>query len=256
MQARARALAAEFPLSKGKYRVEAGFGAEGLARTLGLRRASFRAGQREDSDGFDADCLHLSLHAQASGQIVACFRVQLLHPQQIGQSYSAQSYDLAPLARFDAPLLELGRFALHPAWHDPDILRLAWGAIARLVDAAGVGLLFGCTSFSGATPARHRTALALLAARHIGPQAWLPKPLAAEQVPLAPDPGAPGLDLRAGLAQMPLLLRSYLLLGGWVSDHGVLDRDLDTLHVFTAVEIAAIPPARARALREIARSGD
>jgi hypothetical protein len=37
-----------------------------------------------------------------------------------------------------------------------------------------------------------------------------------------------------------------------VSDHAVCDDDLDTLHVFTAVEIAKIPPARARALRLIA----
>jgi L-ornithine Nalpha-acyltransferase len=59
-------------------------------------------------------------------------------------------------------------------------------------------------------------------------------------------------DLAAAMAQMPPLLRTYLAMGGWVSDHAVLDRDLDTLHVFTAVEIAAIPPARARALREIA----
>ena len=256
MQARARALAAEFPLTKGKYRVEAGFGAAGLASTLPLRLECFRAGQGEDRDGFDADCLHLSLHERESGQIVACFRGMLLQADQIGQSYSAQSYNLAPLAQFGAPVLELGRFALHPKWHDPDILRLAWAAITRLVDAAGVGLLFGCTSFLGAEEARHRAALALLAARHIGPQDWLPKPLAVEQVRFAEGRSDQVLDLRAGLAQMPLLLRSYLTLGGWVSDHAVLDRDLDTLHVFTAVEIASIPPARARALREIARSGD
>jgi hypothetical protein len=40
-------------------------------------------------------------------------------------------------------------------------------------------------------------------------------------------------------------------LGGWVSDHAVIDPDLDTLHVFTAVEVARIPPARARALRAL-----
>jgi hypothetical protein len=31
----------------------------------------------------------------------------------------------------------------------------------------------------------------------------------------------------------------------------VIDHQLDTLHVFTAVEIEKIPPARARALRAI-----
>ena len=56
-------------------------------------------------------------------------------------------------------------------------------------------------------------------------------------------------DERRALQQMPGLLRSYLAMGGWVSDHAVIDRDLGTLHVLTVVDIAAIPPARARLLR-------
>jgi len=52
---------------------------------------------------------------------------------------------------------------------------------------------------------------------------------------------------------MPPLLRAYLRMGGWVSDHAVIDRDLGTLHVFTGLEIRAVPPARARALRAVAR---
>ena len=48
---------------------------------------------------------------------------------------------------------------------------------------------------------------------------------------------------------MPALLRTYLGMGGWVSDHAVIDRTLNTLHVFTGVEISAIPKSRARLLR-------
>ena len=51
------------------------------------------------------------------------------------------------------------------------------------------------------------------------------------------------------MQRMPPLLRSYLAMGGWVSDHAVVDRDLDTLHVFTGFEVRAIPEARVRALR-------
>jgi hypothetical protein len=38
-------------------------------------------------------------------------------------------------------------------------------------------------------------------------------------------------------------------MGGWVSDHAVVDIDLDTLHVFTGLEIGRVPKARARLLR-------
>jgi len=54
------------------------------------------------------------------------------------------------------------------------------------------------------------------------------------------------------MANMPPLLRTYLMMGGWVSDHAVIDADLGTLHVFTGLEIAAIPPARKRLLRAVA----
>ena len=39
------------------------------------------------------------------------------------------------------------------------------------------------------------------------------------------------------MLRMPPLLRTYLLMGGWVSDHAVVDRHMDTLHVFTGLEI-------------------
>ena len=51
---------------------------------------------------------------------------------------------------------------------------------------------------------------------------------------------------------MPPLLRSYLAMGGRVSDHAVIDRQLNTLHVFTGLETAAIPEARKRLLRAVA----
>ena len=89
------------------------------------------------------------------------------------------------------------------------------------------------------------TAGALAIAHHTPPLA-LASPNAASGAHLAAArPALPVL-------QIPPLLRSYLTLGGWVSDHAVIDRDLDTLHVFTALEIAAIPPARARLLRALA----
>ena len=42
-------------------------------------------------------------------------------------------------------------------------------------------------------------------------------------------------------------------MGGWLSDHAVEDRGLDTLHVFTCVEVEKVPTARAESLRAVAR---
>jgi L-ornithine Nalpha-acyltransferase len=242
-------------LSRGRYRVRLAAGADDVAAAQRLRHLAFwvaRGRAREDgldADPFDDPARHVLVEESSTGALVACYRVQIHEGHTLGQSYAAQYYDLSRLTRFPGPMLELGRFCLAPDQHDPDILRLAWGAMARLVDDAGVGLMFGCSSFAGADPAPHAGALAGLIAR-TAPEAWRPDPRAPERVALRDVAASP-----APSAPLPALLRTYLSMGGWVSDHAVIDRQLDTLHVLTGVEIAAIPPARARALRLIA-AGD
>jgi len=240
-------------LVKGRYRARLAQDASDIARAQGLRHRRFvarnSAAQGVDADVYDAACRHVLLEECASGALVGCYRLLLLPPGgAMANSYSAQFYDLSALDAFAGAKLELGRFCLDPGWHDPDILRLAWGAMARMVDDLSVTLLFGCSSFEGSDPARHQMALALLT-DHLAPPMWQPLPKAVERHALM---RAAISDRKTALLGVPPLLRTYLGMGGWVSDHAVIDRALDTLHVFTGIEIARIPPARARALRAIA----
>lgn len=161
-----------------------------------------------EADRFDDLCRHVLIEGQG-GQLLACFRLVMLPAARISDSYSAQFYDLGALQTLPGTVMELGRFCIHPAAQDPDILRLSWAAITRLVDENQIGLMFGCTSFSGADPARHGPALAYLKQHHAAPAALAPRRKALA-IPL-PDSAA---DPRAALAAMPPLLRSYLGLGG------------------------------------------
>jgi L-ornithine Nalpha-acyltransferase len=234
----------------GRYRVRLAVGPLDMDQVLALRAVVFRGGVAPDGDRFDALCRHLIVE-ELSGGLVATARVLTTSGAGIGDSYSAQFYDLAGLARYPGPMLELGRFALAPGWHDPDILRLAWAVLARLVITEGVGLLFGCSSFRGADPAPHLNALALLAERHLAPARWMPE-VKGPAFRFGRVLEGHRVATDTALQEMPPLLRSYLQLGGWVSDHAVADPDLDTLHVFTAVEVARIPAARLKALRALA----
>ena len=208
---------------------------------------------RLDSDELDGLCQHMLIEDRASSQSVCCFRFLLLQSgRDIDRSYSAKHYDLSRLRGFDGPMLELGRFCVHPEWRDPDILRLAWAALTRFVDDNGVQMLFGCSSFLGADPAFHAEALTMLREHHIAPRRWLPRVKAPMVFRFNRALARRRADPKAGLAAMPPLLRSYLVMGGWVSDHAVLDHDLDTMHVFTGLEIGAIPTGRQRLLRRTA----
>jgi putative hemolysin len=240
----------------GRLRARLADSAADLAATQALRHLCFIEGPGGrarpgglEADAFDARCRHLMVEEAATGRLVCSFRFMVLPSgAAIGDSYAAQFYDLTRLALWPGPMVEVGRFCVHPAARDADVLRLAWGALARIVDGAGVGLLFGCSSFAGTDSAPYAEAFALMAEGHRAPARWAPAVAAGEVVPLG---GARSVDRRRALAAMPPLLRTYLGMGGWVSDHAVVDRDLNTLHVFTVVEIGAIPAARARALRAV-----
>ena len=207
---------------------------------------------RLDSDEFDAICRHVMIEEARSGKLVCCFRMLPLNDgSQISRSYSAKYYNLAKLAAYPGPMLEMGRFCIHPAYRDPNILRVAWGAMSQAVYAEGVELIFGCSSFHGVDAETYMDAFALLASKHLGPKRWLPRVKAPDVFRFARKLKLMRPDLKLALRRMPPLLRSYLAMGGWVSDHAVIDRELNTLHVFTGIEIKRVPTARARFMRRI-----
>ena len=189
---------------------------------------------------------------EATGRLVCCFRfLPLPDGRAIGRSYAAQYYELSALETYAGRMVEMGRFCVHPDCRDPDILRIAWGAMTAYVDAEGIEMLFGCASFAGTDARVYADAFAMLKARHLAPPRWLPRAKApqvfrfAQRLRRKPD-------TRKAMPLIPPLLRTYLAMGGWVSDHAVVDRRMNTVHVFTGVEIAAIPTARKRLLRAVA----
>lgn len=239
-------------LRKGRYGARLAETDADIAASLALRGRCFRGGGA-DGDRFDPICRHVLVEDTRAGRLVCSFRLMpLAGGAEIGRSYSAQFYALEALHDFSGPMVEMGRFCMDPEiGPDPDILRVAWGAMTAFVDETGVELLFGCSSFQGTEAETYLDAFALLKDRHLAPKRWLPRVKAPNVFRFARKLARRTPDAKRAMLGMPPLLRTYLLMGGWVSDHAVVDRDLGTLHVFTGLEIRAIPPARARLLRAI-----
>ncbi len=237
-------------LKKGRYTARSASGPADLAAAQRLRAFCFGLQTPLDVDAYDDQCTHVLIEDTASGTLVCCYRLLTLRGADLPQSYAAQFYELSALQSYEGLMMELGRFCVHPDWRDPDIQRLAWAAMTELVDARGVQLLFGCSSFAGTETAEYLDAFAMLRARHLAPKRWLPRVKAPDvfrfTARLRHKP-----DLKKAMLRMPPLLRTYLMMGGWVSDHAVVDRQMNTLHVFTGLEIGAIPAARKRLLRAL-----
>ncbi|MGQ0566399.1 MAG: GNAT family N-acetyltransferase [Gemmobacter sp.] len=241
-------------LLRGRYRARTALTPADMTAAQDLRTLCFRgAGAARDIDAFDAICTHVLIEEARTGALVACFRLlPLTGGCEIARSYSAQFYDLAALSAYPGRMVEMGRFCIHPDARDPDILRVAWGAMTAYVDREGVEMLFGCSSFHGTEAEGYLDAFAMLKEAHLAPKRWLPRVKAPNVFRFAQKLRRKKPDARRAMLGMPPLLRTYLMMGGWVSDHAVVDPDLNTLHVFTGLEIKAIPPARARLLRGVA----
>jgi putative hemolysin len=239
-------------LGKGRYRARLAQDEQDLRAAQRLRTLAFATDQT-DCDAFDLICTHILVEdTRSDGHLVCCFRMLTMERgAEVGRSYSAQFYDLSALEGFQGRMVEMGRFCIHPDWNDPDILRVAWGAMTAYVDQNNVEMLFGCSSFAGTETDEYLDAFAMLKHRHLAPKRWLPRVKAPDVFRFAARLRRRP-DAKKAMLRMPPLLRTYLMMGGWVSDHAVVDRDMNTLHVFTGLEIGAIPPARKRLLRAVA----
>lgn len=246
-------------LRKGRYAARLACTSQDVIAAQRLRHLAFveQTNGAPRPDGLDADiyddqCQHI-LVEDRDGTLVCCFRMMVLDSgNEIERSYSAQYYDLTALKSFDGKMVEMGRFCIHPAHSDPQILRVAWGAMTKFVDDQKIEMLFGCSSFMGTEAETYSDSFTMLSQKHLAPRRWLPRVKAPKVFRFAERLRARTPDRKLGMKRMPPLLKTYLTMGGWVSDHAVVDTHMNTLHVFTGVEIRAIPPARARLLRAAA----
>lgn len=203
-----------------------------------------------DQDEFDPHCRHMMIEDTRTGDLVCAFRMMPLNNgSEISRSYSAKYYNLDALEDYPGKMVEMGRFCLAPGCKDPAVVRVAWAAMTRFVDDEKVQLMFGCSSFHGVEADEYMDAFALLKEKHLAPPRWLPRVKAPKVFRFARKLGLRRPNMKLALGRMPPLLRTYLVMGGWVSDHAVIDTDLNTLHVFTGVEIARVPSKRAKLLR-------
>lgn len=239
-------------LELGPYRVRFAETDADMARCQALRFKAFQAGTEADgdADAFDKIFTHVMIENRRGNALMCCFRLNYIPAGgSLTETYSAQYYELSGLEHMDGGKLELGRFCVDPETRDPNLVRLAWSVITRLVDGHDIEILFGCSSFAGTDAKAYEDAFALLKERHLAPMRWLPRPKAPKIFRFAQKLRLKKPNLKIANATLPPLLRTYLTMGGWVSDHAVVDNHMGTLHVFTGVEIKAIPPARKRLLR-------
>lgn len=224
---------------------------------LGSDGAGVDHDNRLETDRFDAHFDHLLLIDENATPdiplgVVGVYRL-LRDDQaaQIGQFYSEDEYDLAPLRHSGRKLMELGRSCLLPSYRGGLAMMQMWNALGEYVLEHGIEILFGVASFHGTDPQAIAESLSLLHARHLAPKdlrvtARSDNAVAMDLVP------ADRLDARAAMLATPALIKAYLKLGGFVGQGAYIDHDFNTIDVCLVMDTARMNQ-RQRALYEKAR---
>jgi len=238
----------------GRYRARYASSPIDVLAAQSLRYQCFNLSNKDelDVDDFDALCQHVLIENLETEKLICCYRILKFDTgKNISSSYSSQFYDLKVIESFAEPMIEVGRFCIDPAVNDPSVVLTAWGALARIVKQNQTGLIFGCSSFEGIEKEKYFDSFALLRDRYMAPDHWRPK-IKAEQVFCYSKDLIYKVDKKKALLNMPPLLKTYLSMGAWVSDHAVVDLNMKTLHLFTGMEISKIPKSRKKFLLNLA----
>ena len=238
----------------GRYRARYASSQIDVLAAQSLRYQCFNLSNKDelDVDEFDALCQHVLIENLETEKLICCYRILKFDTgKNISRSYSSQFYDLKVIENFTEPMIEVGRFCIDPEENDPSVVLTAWAALAQIVVHNQTELLFGCSSFEGIEKEKYFDSFALLRDRYMAPDHWRPKIKAAQVFCYSKDL-IYKVDKKKALLNMPPLLKTYLSMGAWVSDHAVVDLNMKTLHLFTGMEISKIPKSRKKFLLNLA----
>ena len=112
----------------------------------------------------------------------------------------------------------------------------AFKYLRSLVSSRRIDFIFGCTSFAGADNPRHLESLNSLEKNQLADSKFPIKKKSQSILDIKKEINNT-VKNKTVINGLPPLLKFYLSLGGKVSDHAVIDRDLDTLHVFTYLDL-------------------
>ena len=237
----------------GRHRARLASSKKDVSAAQALRYRCFNLSNegKLDVDDFDKICQHVLIENLDTEKLVCCYRIlSFENGKNISRSYSSQFYDLKAIESYPEPMIEVGRFCIDPEDNDQSVVLTAWAALAKIVDQNQTELLFGCSSFEGIEKEKYLDSFALLRDRYIAPYHWRPKIKAAQVFCYSKDLIFT-VDKKKALSNMPPLLKTYLSMGAWVSDHAVVDFKMKTLHLFTGMEISKIPKRRKQFLLDL-----
>jgi putative hemolysin len=228
------------PFLEGHYRVRFAEDAEDLDAVLRLRYEVFNVELQEglaeshatgrDEDRFDAVCDHLIVEDLSTCRVVGTYRIQTAEMAAAAHGfYSADEFDLRPLAAILPRAVELGRACIAREHRNRRVLFLLWRGLAEYLVATGKTMLFGCCSLTSQDPAEGARVWAHLEENgHVDP---------ALRPPVQPAFASPRVHAGAGEVAIPTLFSTYLRFGATVLGGPAIDRAFRTIDYLVLLDV-------------------
>jgi putative hemolysin len=200
-----------------------------------------------DIDEYDADCEHLLVRDNASGEVVGCYRI--MRPETArrrGAFYADSEFDLSSLNHIRARTAEVGRACIHPAFRAGSVIMLLWSGLAQFMLENRYDYLIGCASVNLADG--HDNVVAVyreMLAHHAAPNEYRVSPRRPYPLDRAINtkPSVEPTVEPISAARVPPLLKGYAKLGAWIGGAPAWDADFGTADLFVLLPIARLPVA-------------
>jgi putative hemolysin len=198
---------------------------------------------RLERDAFDTLYDHLLLFDRARPGRPAVGAYRLMRGDMLAPGarfYSEAEYDVDVLKASGRRLLELGRSCVHADYRGGRALMTLWQGLLAYVKAHRIEVMFGVASFHGTDVAPLAAPLSLLHHRHLAPGPLRTKARADhfQRMDLMAEDE---IDRVAAMKAMPVLIKSYLRLGGFVGEGAYIDTPFNTTDVCIIVDMAEVP---------------
>lgn len=193
------------------------------------------AAKKRDFDKFDAHADHLVVVDERGGpknpRIVGTYRLlDRAVAEKYGQFYTSGEYNIDPILKSGATVLELGRSCVMPEFRTQPVLQLLWQGIADYVLEHNIEMLFGCASFPGTDPKALARPLSYLYHNHLAPADMRPVALPERYVQMNMI-AKEELNPREVIRELPPLIKGYLRIGSLIGDGAVIDEQFNTTDV-------------------------
>ncbi|MGZ9096942.1 MAG: GNAT family N-acetyltransferase [Micavibrio sp.] len=190
---------------------------------------------KRDFDKYDAHADHLIVVDETRGpkntRIVGTYRLLDRNvAEKHGQFYTSGEYNIDPILKSGASVLELGRSCVLPEFRTRPVLQMLWQGIADYVLEHDIEMLFGCASFPGTDVKALARPLSYLYHYHLAPPELCPVALPGRYLPMNVI-AKEDLNPKEILGELPPLIKGYLRIGSLIGDGAVIDEQFNTTDV-------------------------